>query len=234
MAWAFAQAATTQTSASSTTMAVTYNSAVGAGSLMVAIVSFDSAGGTTCTVSDATNGTWTSTAGINDPTNQQITQLHYKANAAAATPSVKAVTSTAAGFRSFIIAEYTGIATASPTDGAIAGTVKATGTSHVSGSVAVSQSGDLVLGFISPTGANVTNITSSDVTIHAGENINRLANASNEACGDKTGPASGTTAATFTFTTTSRANIGCICFKVAATGGADVNTSGPLLRVGVS
>lgn len=104
---------TVENDGSATTIADTFASAVGAGSTLWCVVSFDSAM-TLSGVADSVNGAWTLAIGVTQTNNVERSELWYKANSAAGTPTVTATFATAADFRRITIEEVSGTANAAP------------------------------------------------------------------------------------------------------------------------
>lgn len=224
MAWEEVQAANNVTaSGTGTTLTKVFASGVTAGSLLVCSITWGTGTGN-ASFSDNINGAWGATVKTtNDAGNGQSVTTSYFPNSGAGTITITATTPSA-DHRGMIITEYSGVATVTPLDGTSAGQVQAAATSHTSPTVTVSQADDLVYGFVCEDTAGSATISSSNVTIHGGSTgqLPTIVNNVDIAAGDKNGPASGTTAVTFTFSTSQGAIIQCLCFKQAAAGGASV------------
>jgi hypothetical protein len=122
----------TSNSTSGTSMTVSYGASVGAGHLLVGMFR---ASGTT-SVSDSVNGAWTKAVGASDGVNS----LWYRANAAAGSTTVSVGGTTNGSIRA-VIAEYSGVSTTSPLDGASCNV--GTGTTATTGNTASLPAGEL-------------------------------------------------------------------------------------------
>lgn len=225
MAWAWVKSANNvPASALATTVAKVFGSAVTATNLLTASCTWGVGSGA-ASFSDSVNGAWSATVkSTNDATNNQSCSTSFFTSTAAGTPTVTA-TFANSNFRGIIISEYSGIATSTPEDGTAVGDVKAAGTTQTSSNITVSQSGDLIYGFINDVPGSAT-ITSSDVTQHGGTagQAPSIVNTVSIGAGDKTGPASGTVSVTFTFSASQSAIVQARAFKAAAGGRATKNT----------
>lgn len=228
MAWAWVKSANNvPASASATTIAKAFGSSVTATNLLTASCTWGVGSGA-ATFSDSVNGAWSATVkSTNDATNNQSIATSFFASTAAGTPTVTA-TFANSNSRGIIISEYSGIATSAPEDGTAVGDVKAAGTTQTSSNITVSQSGDLIYGFIVEDSAGSATITSGDVTQHGGTGgqAPTIVNAVDIGAGDKTGPASGTVAVTFTFSTSQTAIVQARAFKIPAAGSRPVKMAG--------
>jgi len=200
-----------------TTCVKAFGSNVGAASLIVASTTW---GGSTGggTFADTANLAYTATVyTINDGGNACSLSTGHFANSAAGANTVTA-TVPLADNRGMIITEYSGVATSSEIDGTPVAHTQAGATSHTSNTVTVSQSGDLVYGYIVDDGNGAATITSASMTIHDGTagQAPSISNSVAMAAGDKIGPASGTTSVNFVFSIGGACIISCICFKAAS------------------
>lgn len=222
MAWAYVKSANNiPAPGAGTTVAKAYGSAVTATNLLTASCTWGVGSGA-ASFSDSVNGSWTATVkSTNDATNNQSVSTSFFASTASGTPTVTA-TFASADSRGIIISEYSGVATSTPEDGTAVGDVKAAGTTQTSSNITVSQSGDLIYGFIVEDSTGTATITSTDVTQHdgTGGQAPTIVNAVDIGAGDKTGPASGTVSVTFTFSLSKAAIVQARAFKAAAAGGA--------------
>ena len=147
-------------------------------------------------VSDVAGNTYFLAASGYDPNNTEGLATFYAFNVHAGPNTVTARFSQADGYRRLIIAEYSGIATSAPLDGAAKnqGTAS-TATNHVtSGMGTTSSNGDLIFGVVMDDSGNFG-------TISPGSNFNlRVAlNNTDTASEDAVQSAAGPVAATFTF-----------------------------------
>lgn len=124
MAASFVKATGNFAATSSTTLAVSYSSAVAAGNLLVCKAQCDF--NTTLAVSDSVNGAWTALGTRQFLTGAGSVQLFYRQNTGAGTPTVTMTTGVSTGYRNLIIGEWAGIAAVALDTGTANG---ATGTS---------------------------------------------------------------------------------------------------------
>ena len=142
----FVQAASAVPQSSPTSVTVTYAQAQSAGDLNVVVVGWNNAGGQTVTVTDSKSNAYTRAIGPTVFAGFASQSIYYATNIAAANAGTNTVTitfSAAAPFPDIRIAEYRGIATSNPVDGAIA--AQGTSTSSSSGALATTNANDLLV-----------------------------------------------------------------------------------------
>jgi type II secretory pathway pseudopilin PulG len=207
------QTAASNNTASSTTIAQAFSSAVKGGSLIVAAISWDTVSSTAVTCSDNQNNTYTTATNANDTTNTQALAICYAPNAAGGSTTVTATFGAASVTRRIIVHEYSGIATTSPVD--ISRTNIANGTTAVdnvtSTAGTTTTAGDLIFGA-------VMEDDSGSATITAGTNFTqRNITATELATQDRIQAAAGSIASTQTFGTARRYLAHMVAFKPATT-----------------
>src|SRR5687768_12674598 len=117
MAVAWRNSAGFDSSSGSTSIVLAYDAAVLSGSLLYAAVAYDAGGGITTTgVSDSVNGAWTQAGASDQDEFDNRTEIWYRENSGAGTPTVTVSLSASAGFRQLIVTEVTGAATSSALD----------------------------------------------------------------------------------------------------------------------
>src|SRR4029077_11150087 len=129
---AFVQVASAVPQSSPTSVPVTYALAQSAGNLNVVVVGWNISGGQTVTVADSKGNIYVPAIGPTVFGGFATQAIYYAANIAAAAPATNTVTvtfSAAAPFPDIRIAEYRGIATSNPVDGAVAAQGSSTTTS---------------------------------------------------------------------------------------------------------
>lgn len=111
MAVAFLQATGGFSNSAGTTIAATYGNPVAAGNLLVCSVTCDV--NAALSVSDTVNSAWVAIGSLQ--VGLGVSQMFYKANSAAGTPTVTATSAGGAGsYRNIRIGEWSGVATSSP------------------------------------------------------------------------------------------------------------------------
>jgi hypothetical protein len=144
---AFVQAASAVPQSSPTSVAVTYAQAQAAGNFNVVVVGWNASAGAVQSVTDSKGNAYTRAIGPTVFTGFATQSIYYAANIAAATAGANIVTvtfSVAAPFPDIRIAEYRGIATSNPVDGAVA--AQGSNTSTSSGPLATTNANDLLIG----------------------------------------------------------------------------------------
>lgn len=144
MAFAFVRGSGAFASTTSATIPKIYPAAVAAGNLLVAVSSWNSVSVTAQTVADDVNGAWTIVTGslaVNSTTGWS-SQVFYRQNTAAGTPTVTLTLSATTTERLLDVLEYSGGATVSPFDGGN-GASGTTATATVA--VAATASNDLIV-----------------------------------------------------------------------------------------
>src|SRR5215475_4583813 len=170
---AFVQAASATPQSSPTSVAVTYAQAQTAGDLNVVVVGWNNSGSQTITVTDSKGNTYAPAIGPTVFGGFATQTIYYAANIAAAAANTNTVTvtfSAAAPFPDIRIAEYRGIATTSPVDGALA--AQGTSTSSSSGALVTTNANDLLVAAnIVQTGTTAagTGFTSRVITVPDGD-----------------------------------------------------------------
>jgi hypothetical protein len=211
---AHVQSRNTANSASSTTIAQTFNSAVTGGNLIVVAVSWDSSSTASVTCSDNVGNTYSSALVANDTINTQALGICYAANSVGGTAiTVTATFAVASTTRYIAIHEYSGVAVTSPADGSSSGVaVGSTAPDNVtSGSATTTVSGDLIFGAVVETAAGST-------TISPGTNFTQRQNVISEvATQDRIQASAGSVASTMTFGTSQRYAAAMMAFKPLGT-----------------
>ena len=152
---AFVQYAGGTETAAATSLSGTFPIPTTGGDLLVASISeYTGATNPITSVTDTAGNTWTRVAGYNSSGHNSNGELWYAAGAKATT-TVTAHTASAASM-SFVVQEFSGVATTSPVDTATG--TSATGTVASSGSTASSAANDLAVGFVAGHG-NAESIT---------------------------------------------------------------------------
>jgi hypothetical protein len=130
---------------SGTSASLAYTGAVTAGDTLVCALRIGSAAVTGVTVSDTINGSWTVSTQV-ETTGGDFLVVAYFQNATSGTPTVNASWTTSASIR-FIIAEYTGVATASVDQIALNQTSGVTNTPTTS-TVTTTSSSEVLIGIV--------------------------------------------------------------------------------------
>src|SRR3954468_23595879 len=131
-----------------------------AAALLLCLVTWDTAGGRVIsTVTDSKGNTWSLAKFQDDTTNLQGGALYYAPNAAAGPNTVTVTFNGSALFTGLIVAEYSGISTASPVDGTPAGQTASgtTATDNVtSTATTTTQGGGTIIGAVVDTDGSST------------------------------------------------------------------------------
>jgi phosphodiesterase/alkaline phosphatase D-like protein len=143
---AFVQFASAVPQSSPTSVPVTYAQAQSAGNLNVVVVGWNNSGGQTVTVTDSKGNTYVPAVGPTVFGGFATQSIYYAANIAAAAAGTNTVTvtfSAAAPFPDIRLAEYRGIATSNPVDGAVA--AQGSSTTSSSGALVTTNGNDLLV-----------------------------------------------------------------------------------------
>jgi hypothetical protein len=144
---AFVQAASAVPQSSPTSVAVTYAQAQAAGNFNVVVVGWNASAGTVQSVTDSKGNAYVLAVGPTVLGGFVTQSIYYAANIATAAAGANIVTvtfSVAAPFPDIRIAEYRGIATSNPVDGAVA--AQGSNTSTSSGPLTTTNANDLLIG----------------------------------------------------------------------------------------
>ena len=226
---AFVQNASAVPQSSPTTVTVTYAQAQSAGNFNVVVVGWNSPGGAVQSIADSKGNPYVLALGPTVSPGFGTQSIYYAANIAAATAGANIVTvtfSVAAPFPDVRIAEYRGIASTNPVDGAVAAVgVNATSSS---GALVTTNANDLlvaaniVLTSTSSAGAGFTN---RGITVPNGDILE-----------DQIVAATGSYTATATLTSAGNWIMQLVAFKAASAGGDTQPPTAPgsLLATAVS
>ena len=137
----------TSNTAAAATITAAYSPSVTAGSLLVAVVSWDVGGGTSLSaVSDSAGNTWTIISPSRYNTaDGEVSQMAYALNANAGATTVTATFGSATGYRHIVVGEWSGVAATAALDQTTGATANGSA-SPTSGAVTTTTGGQLVVG----------------------------------------------------------------------------------------
>jgi len=150
-AFTHVQGAQTETAGTTSSLSAAFSSAVGSGSAVVGVATWDSLGGVTLSaVTDDKGNSYRIVDTFNDTTNNQAAASFVLGNIANAPKTITAKFSVATQYVTIIVDEYSGIvAAADPRDGNAVQSqtsVATTADAITSGSITTSKNGDLIWG----------------------------------------------------------------------------------------
>lgn len=222
MAATWVKSAQANPSGTSLTISVAFGSAVGAGSLLVAVCTFSPVN-ITPVFSDSVNGTWKAPVYVaTDTPNNQSVAWSYFVNSAAGTPTVTVTSPSTLDSRGIVVSEIAGTRSFLPViDGVPVLAFQSASINHTSDPVTVEAPGGLLIGFAGITTDDPpANISSSDLTIGANEQTVAAAGVVSLSMGHKS-VSPGANTAGYTFSASQGGIIGAVVVRVGATSAGD-------------